>query len=150
MSPDAPAHLAVLLSGRRRPRQLPWGQHWLRIADRLAGGVPPALAARPEGGDAALVGELLALEDFRELVAAAEEQRAVPAEERRRDLVAMARQALTRAMACDGVGAALFVLEEDARGRDPCATLVDSILRCRRRALSSAATPAAPEPEPAP
>ena len=150
MSPDAPTFLAVTLAGRRRPRHLPWGLHWLRIADRLAGGVPPSVAALPEGGDAALVGELLALEDFRELVAAAEEQRAVPAEEQRRDLVAMARQALERAMARDDVGAALFVLEEDARGRDPCATLVDSILRCRRRALASAAAPAAPETEPQP
>ncbi len=139
----------MALSGRRR-RPLHWGHHWLRIADRLAGGVPPAVAALPEGGDAALVGELLALEDFRELVAAAEEERAVPAEDYRRDLVAMARQAIERALACDDVGAALFVLEEDARGRDACATLVDSILRCRSRALASAAMPAAPEPEPAP
>jgi hypothetical protein len=149
MSPGAPDLMAVALSGRRR-RPLQWGQHWLRIADRLAGGVPPAVAALPEGGDEALVGELLALEEFRELLAAAEEERAVPAEDYRRDLVAMARQALERALSCDDVGAALFVLEEDARGRDPCATLVDSILRCRSRALASAAMLAEPEPEPEP
>jgi hypothetical protein len=149
MSPGAPALMAVALSGRRR-RPVQWGQHWLRIADRLAGGVPPAVAALPEGGDEALVGELLALDEFRELLAATEEQRAAPVEEHRRDLVFMARQALERALACDDVGAALFVLEEDARGRDPCATLVDSILRCRSRALASAAILAEPEPEPAP
>jgi hypothetical protein len=149
MSPGAPALMAVALSGRRR-RPLQWGQHWLRIADRLAGGVPPAVAALPEGGDAALVGELMALEEFRELLAATEEQRAAPAEEHRRDLVLMARQAIERALSCDDVGAALFVLEEDARGRDPCATLVDSILRCRSRALASAALLAEPEPKPEP
>ena len=50
-------------------------------------------------------------------------------------------------MALDDAGAALFVLEEEAHGRDPCATLADGVLlRSRKRALASAAMPAPPEP----
>jgi hypothetical protein len=53
MSPDAPILLAAVLSGRRRPKRMPWGHVWLRIADRLAAGMPP------EGRDGRVVAELL-------------------------------------------------------------------------------------------
>ena len=56
----------------------------------------------------------------------------------------MARQAIERALAGDDPGAALFVLEEEARRRDPCVTLADSVLRSRKRALASTAPPAPP------
>ena len=58
----------------------------------------------------------------------------------------MARQALERALALDDAGAALFVLEEEAHGRDPSCTLADGVLRSRKRALASTAMPAPPEP----
>ena len=120
------------------------GHVWLKIADRLAAGMPPEAAGVPDGRDGRMVAELLAREDFRALVAAAEEQLAEPQESHRRRLVIMARQALERALALDDAGAALFVLEEEARQRDPCVTLADSVLRSRKRALASAAMPAAP------
>ena len=135
MSPDAPLLLAAVLSGRRRPKRLPWGHVWLRIADRLASGMPPEAAGVPDGQDGRMVAELLVREEFQALVAAAEEQLAEPPESHRRELVIMARQALERAMALDDAGAALFVLEEEAHGRDPSATLADGVLRSRKRAL---------------
>ena len=144
MSPDAPLLLAAVLSGRRRPKRLPWGHVWLRIADRLAAGMPPEAAGVPDGQDGRMVAELLAREEFRALVAAAEEQLAEPQESHRRQLVIMARQALERALALDDAGAALFVLEEEAHGRDPSCTLADGVLRSRKRALATAAMPAPP------
>ena len=58
----------------------------------------------------------------------------------------LARQTLERAMAWDDdPKAALFVLEEDARGRDPAETLADSVLKARARAAQ-----APPKPPPAP
>ena len=107
----------------------------------------PPEAAWPEGGDGRMVAELLAREEFQALVAAAEEQLAEPPERHRRRLVILARQAIERALALDDPGAALFVLEEEARQRDPCVTLADSVLRSRKRALASAAMPAAPPPD---
>ena len=145
MSPDAPILLAAVLSGRRRPKRLPWGHVWLKIADRLAAGMPPE-AAWPEGGDGRVVAGLLVREEFQALVAAAEEHLADPPEHHRRRLVILARQAIERALAGDDPGAALFVLEEEARQRDPCVTLADSVLRSRTRALATAAMPAAPPP----
>ena len=144
MSADAPILLAAVLSGRRRPRRLPWGHVWLKIADRLAAGMPPEAAGLPEGRDGRVVAELLAREEFQALVAAAEEQLEEPPESHRRRLVILARQAIERALALDDAGAALFVLEEEARQRDPCVTLADSVLRSRKRALASAAMPAPP------
>jgi hypothetical protein len=54
-------------------------------------------------------------------------------------------------MAWDGdPRVALFVLEEDARGRDPAETLADGVQKARRRAIATAPVPAeaplAPEP----
>ena len=144
MSPDAPILLAAVLSGRRRPKRLPRSHVWLKIADRLAAGIPPEAAGVPDGQDGRMVADLLAREEFQALVAAAEEQLAEPQESHRRQLVIMARQALERALALDDAGAALFVLEEEAQGRDPCATLADGVLRSRKRALASAAMPAPP------
>ncbi len=108
---------------------------WLRIADRLAAGLSPAAAALPEGGDEAMVARLLEREDFLGLVEAARELQEEPAEAARRRIVIMARQALERALDWeDDPRAALFVLDEEAKGRDPAATIADAVLkrpRCR-------------------
>ena len=55
MAPETPYLMAAVLSGRRRPRQRPGAKDWLKIAHRLAAGLPPRAAALPEGGDEALV-----------------------------------------------------------------------------------------------
>ena len=139
---------AVLAGGCTAARRTPARRDWLRVADRLAAGLSPAAAALAEGErGAALVEELLAQEDFRELVEATRESLAEPPEVQRRQLVMLARQTLERAMAWDGdPRAALFVLEEDARGRDPAETLADGVQKARRRAVASAASPAARPP----
>jgi hypothetical protein len=142
---------AVLAGGCTVARRTPARRQWLRVADRLAAGLSPAAAALAEGERGAeLVEELLAQEDFRELVEATRECLAEPPEVQRRRLVMLARQTLERAMAWDGdPRVALFVLEEDARGRDPAETLADGVQKARRRALA-AASPAAPPPAPEP
>jgi hypothetical protein len=121
--------LPALLAGRsRRPR--PLRRDWLRIADRLAAGMPPHAAALPEGGDESMVMGLLEREDFRGLVAAARALQEEPPEASRKRLVILARQALERALAWDDdPRAALFVLDEEAKGRDPAATVAEAVAK---------------------
>jgi hypothetical protein len=142
---------AVLAGGCTAARRTPARRQWLRVADRLAAGLSPAAAALAEGERGAeLVEELLAQRDFRELVEATRECLAEPPEVQHRRLVMLARQTLERAMAWDGdPRAALFVLEEDARGRNPAETLADGVQKARRRAIA-AASPATPSPAPEP
>ena len=129
--------LPALLCDRSR-RQRPLRRDWLRIADRLAAGLPPKAAALPEGGDEAMVTGLLQRVDFQALVEAAREWQEDSEEAARRKLVVMARQALERAMDWeDDPRAALFVLDEEARGRDPAATVADAVLKGPRRAPSA-------------
>jgi hypothetical protein len=125
--------LPALLSCRSQ-RQRPLRRDWLRIADRLAVGLPAAAAALPEGGDEAMVAGLLQREDFQALVEAAREWQEDSEEAARRKLVVMARQALDWE---DDPRAALFVLDEEARGRDPAATVADVVLKGPRRAPSA-------------
>jgi hypothetical protein len=150
MSPATPYLMAAVLSGRR-PGRRPLRRDWLRMADRLAVGMSPTAAALPEGLDAAMVDELLAQEDFRELVEATKACLEEPPEVQHRQLVILARQTLERALAWDDdPKAALFVLEEDARGRDPAVTLAEGVLKAQRRALAAAAPPPAPPVAPRP
>ena len=145
MAPDTPFLLAAVLSGRRRPRHLPRGHVWIRIADRIAAGLPPAAATLPEG-DPGLAGRLLEREEFQALVAASREMLAEPEDVQRRRLIIMARQALERALVLDDAGAALFVLEEETRGRDPAATLADGV--CAAQARAPQASPRRRPPRP--
>ena len=76
---------AVLAGGCSAARRTPARRDWLRVADRLAAGLSPAATALAEGErGAALVEELLAQEDFRELVEATKESLAEPPEVQRR------------------------------------------------------------------
>ena len=133
MSPETPYLMAALLGGRRRPRQRPGAKDWLRIANRLAAGLPPRAAALPEGGDETLVERLLEREEFRGL-RRGQHRRAWPSppEAQRRRLVLLARQALERALASDDAPVAVFVLEEEAHDRDPAVTLAEGVLKAQR------------------
>ena len=145
MSPETPYLMAAVLGGRRRPRQ-PNSCRWLKLADRLAAGMSPAAAALPERVSAAHVEGLLACADFRALVDAAREQQELPAEVQRRNLILLARQSLERALAFDDTAhAAIFVLEQEAHGRDPAVTLADGVLKTRARHQRPP-----PDPPPAP
>ena len=135
MSPETPYLMAALLGGRRRPRQRPGAKDWLRIANRLAAGLPPRAAALPEGGDETLVERLLEREEFRAFVAASIECLAEPPEAQRRRLVLLARQALERALMSDEAPVAVFVLEEEAHDRDPAVTLAEGVMKARARSL---------------
>jgi hypothetical protein len=128
-----------------RPRRRPVRRDWFRLADRLAAGMAPQAAVLPEGADTAVVKELLAREDFRTRVEASREALAEPPEAARKRLVILARQTLERALIWDDdAKAALFVLEEDAHGRDAAMTLAESVLSSRDQAL--AARPPTPPP----
>ena len=72
------------------------------------------------------------------------EDMALSPREYRAQLVGLARQTLERAMYLDDAPVALFILEEEARDRDPAATLADGVLKARDRALRP---PAEPPPE---
>ena len=135
--------------GRRRPRQRPGAKDWLRIANRLAAGLPPRAAALPEGGDETLVERLLEREEFRGFVAASIDCLAEPPETQRRRLVLLARQALERALMSDEAPVAVFILEEEFHDRDPAVTLAEGSSRpapaafARRRASRPSRAPAA-------
>src|SRR5262245_22422949 len=100
-------------------------------------------AALPEGGDEALVLRMLERDEFKAMVAAAEARLAEPPETWRRRLLLLARQGLERALLETDPGAILFVLEEEANGRDPAASLVEGVARKRERALRQEAPPTA-------
>ena len=148
MAPETPYLMAAVLSGARRPRHRPGAKDWLKIAHRLAAGLPPRAAALPEGGDEALVARLLEREEFRALVEGyASSAWPSPPETQRRRLVVLARQALERALLGNDAPVAVFVLEEEAHDRDPAVTLAEGVLKAKARALRPPAeTPAKPRP----
>lgn len=142
--------LAASLIGRRRPRASLARRDWLRVSQRLASGLTPKEVARAEATDEAAIQKLLEDASFRELVDGEKALMALPEEEQRARLVRLARTALENALCDDHAGAALFVLSEEARGRDPALTLARGILaRGRTRAPAPAAAPSPPRP-PAP
>ena len=75
------------------------------------------------------------------MVEGAREDLAAAPEAHRKRLVLLARQALERALALDDAPVAVFVLEEEARDRDPAATLADGVLQAKARALRPPAEP---------
>ena len=147
MAPETPYLMAAVLSGARRPKHRPGAKDWLKIANRLAAGLPPRAAALPEGGDETLVLRLLEREDFRAFVDATVECQADPPETQRRRLVILARQALERALLGNDAPVAVFVLEEEAHDRDPAVTLAEGVLKAKARTLRPPSEkPAKPRP----
>ena len=144
IAPTAPVLLAAALAGRTRARRPHRGRDWLKIAHRLAAGLPPRAAALPEGGDETLVAHLLGQEGFQAVLAAAKARLAEPPETARQRLVALARQALERALLATDPGAVLFVLEEEHHDRDPAVTLAEGVLRAEARAVHERAPTAPP------
>jgi hypothetical protein len=135
MASGTPWLMAANLSRARRRRFQPGAKDWLHIAHRLAAGLLPRAAALPERADEALVERLLAREEFRAVVEGSVEDLALSPQEFRARLVRLARQTLERALFLDDAPVALFILEEEARDRDPAATLADGMLKARDRAL---------------
>ena len=85
------------------------------------------------------------------MVAGARDDLAAAPETHRQRLILLARQALERALALDDAPVAVFVLEEEARDRDPAATLADGVLKAKARALRPPAEqPAEAAPRPLP
>ena len=138
--PVTPLTLAVLLGATRRPRRRPHPRDWFRLAD----GIPPAVAALPEGGGADLVAAMLAREDFRAIVEETKELSAEPVPAQRQNLIDLARQAMERALMLDDGPVACFVLEEEACGRDPAVTIAEGVLATRARDARPPAEPAGP------
>jgi hypothetical protein len=139
LPPLAALCAAVVPRGHRNPfprRDL------LRRSRRLASGMSPKEVARADGVDEAEIQGLLATESFRRLVASWQALEAKPPEERRRRLVTLAFQAIGQALADWDLGAAFFVLREDAQGRDPAVTVADGVIAAsKRQARAGAAVP---------
>lgn len=141
--------LAASLIGRRRPRASLARRDWLRVSQRLASGLTPREVARAEAKDEAAIQELLEDASFRELLEGERALLALPVEEQRARLVRLARTALENALCDDHAGAALFVLSEEARGRDPAETLARGVLaRSQRQTRPPAASPPPHPPAP--
>ena len=117
LDPTTQALMAGVLVGRRRPRNPYAKRDWLRVSQRLASGLTPAEVARAEGAEESAVTALLAQRGFKELVASYEAQLAEPPEAHTARLVKLARLALENVLSDWDVGAALFVLEENAAAR---------------------------------
>lgn len=117
-----------------------------RLGRRLAFGLTPAQAARVEGIEAAEVERLLADPGFAGLVDEYRALDALPDEERRRVLTNLARNLVQEAIASGDLGAALFVLREEACGRDPARTLADGVIAAHRRPVRAPAPTLAPRP----
>jgi hypothetical protein len=150
LGPTTASLMAGVLVGRCRPRNTYAKRDQLRISQRLARGLTPAQVARAEGAEESAVTSLLAQEGFKALVASHAAQLSEPTERHTARLVRLARQTLENALLLDwDVGAALFVLGENARQRDPALTLAKGVLAASRRAARSgtAGPPAAPPPD---
>lgn len=111
----------------------------------------PAEVARAEGRDEAAIHALLEQEGFRGLVASYRALAERSAAEQTARLVKLARFAIENALSDWDVGAALFVLRENARGLDPAETVARGVVAASRRNIEAAAAalPTAP-PRPAP
>lgn len=125
----------------RQPRRPPARRDWLRISRRLAGGLTPEQAARAEGTETSAVDALLAQEGFCRLVESQQALEALSPAEQTARLVRLARIALENALRDWDVGAACFVLHENAEGRDPAETIA-------RRALTARVPPSPASPAP--
>jgi hypothetical protein len=106
---------------------------------------PREVAHAEAVGEAAITG-LLAEGEFRALVAACEALEALPPEARTARLVKLARLAIENALGDGDVRAAVFVLRETGKGRDPAVTLARGFLA--RRSTAPAVAPAAPAAPP--
>ena len=149
LGPTTASLMAGVLVGRRRPRNICAKRDQLRISQRLAHGLTPAQVARAEGTEESAVTALLARDGFKALVASHAAQLAEPAEQHTARLVKLARQTLENALTLDwDVGAALFVLEENARQRDPALTLAEGVIAASRRAVRSSTAGPPPTPPP--
>lgn len=144
LDPTTQALMAGVLVGQRRPRNVYAKRDWLRVSQRLASGLTPAEVARAEGAEESAVTALLAQRGFKELVASYEAQLAEPPEVHTARLVKLARLALENALSDWDVGAALFVLEENARKRDPAQTLAQGVVAASRRKARSGSAPSPP------
>jgi hypothetical protein len=112
-----------------------------RLGQRLAAGLTPAQAARAERVEPAEVEALLAEPDFAALVADYRALLAQPEPEARARLLTLARFLLMEAMNEGDLRAAMFVLREEERGRDPARTLADGVIAAFRRAATGATSP---------
>ena len=131
----------------------------LRVSQRLAAGMSVAEVARAEHSDTAAIETLLAQDGFTAVIASWRAMAEQPEAEQTARLVRLARQAIENALTDWDMGAAFFVLRENAQGRDPAHTIAKRIVATAKRTTApvvppppaetcqpSPATPPAPRP----
>src|SRR4051794_27765989 len=119
-----------------------------RIAHLAAGGHSAAAIAAIEGAEPEQIEGLLGDEPFARLVHAYEVLEARPPEERRAELVRIARFLIDEAIGLGHVRVAFFVVREELRGRDAAETVADKLIA--QRAKAAEPPPPAPFPEDTP
>ena len=125
----------------------------IRLAHRLAAGLPPARAAEAERVPEAEVEALAAEPAFGRLVEACRRLDALPHAERVERLLKLAVMCLERAVRDGDPRVAFFVVRECHRGRDPSRTLAEGVVRAQARAVrppAATASPARPVPAASP
>lgn len=110
-----------------------------RTARRAAHGFSRPALARAENLPEAEVERLLAAPDFQGLVAAYRHLASLPEDEQVAHLARLARMVLHEALARGDLRAALFVLKEQERRRDPAVTLARGVVAEGQRAARSPA-----------
>ena len=116
----------------------------MRLAQRLAAGLPPARAAAAERLPEAEVEALAAEPAFERLVAACRRLDGMPEAERVERLLKLAMSLLERAVREGDVRAAVFVFRACERGRHPGRVLAEGVVRAQARAARPPAEPAPP------
>lgn len=151
MEPTDPFSRAALVGVRWRKGNLYQDRRALRVSQRLAAGMSVAEVARAENTDTAAIDALLARDGFSAVIESWRAMAEQPEAEQTARLVRLARQAIENALTDWDMGAAFFVLRENAQGRDPAHTIAKRIVAGAKRSTAPPAPmPPAETPPPPP
>ena len=142
MEPTDAFSRAALVGVRWRKGNPYQDRRALRVSQRLAAGMSVAEVARAERADTAAIESLLAQDGFAAVVESWRAMAEQPEAEQTARLVRLARLAIENALTDWDMGAAFFVLRENAQGRDPAHTIAERIIATAKRT----AAPVAPMP----
>ena len=144
MEPTDAFSRAALVGVRWRKGNPYQDRRALRVSQRLAAGMSVAEVARAERADTAAIESLLAQDGFTAVIESWRAMAEQPEAEQTARLVRLARLAIENALTDWDMGAAFFVLRENAQGRDPAHTIAERIIATAKRT----AAPVAPRRRP--
>jgi hypothetical protein len=139
MEPTDPFSRAALVGVRWRHGNPYQDRRAIRVSQRLAAGMSVAEVARAERTDTKAIESLLARDGFAAVIESYRAMAEQPEAEQTARLVRLARIAIENALSDWDMGAAFFVLREDAQGRDPAHTIAKRIIATAKRTADSVA-----------